>query len=368
MRILLFATPLALAVALPSQAATPPWHGVWQGTIGRLPVRACLQQRGGDYQNGSYYYLRQLKPIALEHQDDGTWTEQAGGGETVTGRWSVALTGGRLAGQWRGGKATLPIALTRVAAAAGEDDPCGSDAFMAPRVRPIRVLTKPASKGGFAYSVLTYAVGPSFADVSITSFAFPPTRLGDAAINAALRIDPAKPDGDADYLGCFKGQLASLGIDGDFQFSYEPALVTPELMSVAVSAGGSCGGAHPSMSNKHLAFERMTGKAIDLERWFNDHGLKPDVGLRPLTPALKAVVLKHFPSGQDADADCREVVADSDYWDLAIDRHGIAFDPSLPHVAQGCGDTAIVPFAELAPFLSPVGREVAGRLGYRPAR
>jgi hypothetical protein len=35
---------------------------------------------------------------------------------------------------------------------------------------------------------------------------------------------------------------------------------------------------------------------------------------------------------------------------------------------QACEDTAAVPFAELAPFLTPAGREGAGRLGYRPAR
>jgi hypothetical protein len=354
--------PAAMLGALPAQGATPPWHGVWQGTIGTLPVRACLQQRGGDYSNGSYYYLRQLKPISLQHEDNGTWTEHVGGGEAVSGTWTIAVSGARLSGQWRGGKTSLPIELARVAIPAAEEDPCGSDAFVAPRVRPIRVTTKPASKAGLAYAEQTYLVGPSFEDVSITSFSYPATRPGDAAINAALRLDPAKPESDADYLGCMKGQLGSLGTDGDFAFSYEPALVTPEFLSVAVNTGGSCGGAHPSTSNTHLTFDRTTGKKADLQLWFNARALEPDEGLRPLTPALKALVMKYFPTEAGADADCRGAVAGSDYWDLAIHRRGIAFTPSLPHVAQACTDTAVVPFGELAPFLSPAGQNGAARL------
>jgi hypothetical protein len=56
----------ALALSAPVQAA-PAWHGVWQGSVGTLPVRACLQERSETYRNGSYYYLSRLQPIALSH-------------------------------------------------------------------------------------------------------------------------------------------------------------------------------------------------------------------------------------------------------------------------------------------------------------
>jgi hypothetical protein len=129
-QLLLFA-----ALVLPASAqAAPAWHGVWQGTVGALPVRACLQERSETYRNGSYYYLSRLRPIALSHEDDGSWSE-----ENDSGRWTGTNAGpGRLTGTWRGGGKSLPIALTRVAMAAGEEDPCGSSAYIAPRLRPAK--------------------------------------------------------------------------------------------------------------------------------------------------------------------------------------------------------------------------------------
>ena len=363
-RLLLLA---AMAVPASAQAASPPWHGVWQGTIGTLPVRACLQQRSEDYSNGSYYYLSRMKPIALSHEDDGSWAEEADGG-AATGKWAVAgVTGGRLTGTWRSGSKALPIALTRVAVPAGEEDPCGAAAFIAPRLKPVQVRSKPARKDGFAYIELTYDVGSNFSDIVISSFSFPPTRPGDAAINAALRLDPAKPGSDADYAECMRMSLASLGRDGDFTFSYTPALVTSEFLSVEANSGGFCGGAHPDESTTHVIFDRATGRRIDLTRWFTPRGVLPDEGeegasIHRLTPALRALVLRHYPFGKGEDADCKEAVSGEDYWDIALDRRGIAFAPSLPHVAQACEDSAVVPFAELAAFLSPAGKAGAARV------
>lgn len=350
----------ALALAAPAQAA-PAWHGVWQGTIGTLPVRACLQQRSETYSNGSYYYLSRLDPIPLSHEDDGSWSEENG-----SGRWTVAAaTSSRLTGTWRGGGKSLPVALTRVAMAAGEEDPCGSTAYIAPRLRPVRITSKPARTNGFAHTELIYDVG--FQDVAISSFSYPPTQPGDAAINAALRLDPAKHGGDADYLDCMKMALASGGRDGDFQMSYTPALVTPEYLSVAASTGGFCGGAHPDESQWHLVFDRTSGKAVDIARWLTARAVVPNDGerstsIRQITPALKALALKHFPFGRGEDADCREAVSGEDYWEIAPTRRGLALTPSLPHVVQACEDAAVVPFAELASFLSPEGRAGIARL------
>lgn len=361
---ILFAAALALPASLQAAAAqaAPAWHGVWQGTIGTLPVRVCLQQRSEDFSNGSYYYLSKLQPIALSREDDGRWSEEAGGGGASSGRWTLgSASPGRIAGVWHGGGRSLPIALTRVSGAAAEEDPCGTSAFIAPRLRPVKIAAKPALKDGFTYTELVYDVGPSFPDVAIVSFAYSPHRPGDAVINAALRVDPAKPEGEADYAGCMRMALASLGRDGDFVFSYAPALVTSEFVSVAANSGGFCGGAHPDESTWHLTFDRASGKRIDLARWFTPRGVLRDAGeagtaIRRITPALRELVLKHFPFGKGEDAECREAVASEEYWDLALDRGGIAFTPSLAHVVQACEDTAVVPFAELGAFFSPEGR------------
>ena len=355
----------ALTLALPAQGAVPAWHGVWRGTIGRLPVRVCLQDRES-FANGSYYYLSRLKPIALSRGASGSWSEEVDGG-AVTGQWTLSAPAyGGLTGTWRGGGKTLPIALTKVAVAEGDEDPCGTTAFIAPRLSPVQVTSKPASLGGFGYTELAYDVGPSFPEIGITSFSYPPTRPGDGAINAALRLDPAKPDGEADYIECMKMAHGSLGRDGDFQFSFTPELVTPEYLSVARSSGGFCGGAHPSQSSTHLTFDRASGARVDLAGWFTAGGVVGEgegtTSIRKITPALRALVLKHFPFGQGEDADCRDAVSSEEYWDLALNRSGVAFAPSLPHVVQACTDTSVVPFAELTGFLSSNGRAGIARL------
>jgi hypothetical protein len=362
LRLLLAALALpASALSAPAQAA-PAWHGVWQGTIGTLPVRACLQERSETYTNGSYYYLSRLQPIPLAHEDDGGWGEENG-----SGRWTVTSAGSRLTGMWRGGGKTLPIALNRVALAAGDEDPCGSQAYIAPRLRPVKVITRPARRDGFAYTELVYDVGPSFPEIGISSFSYSPTRPGDVAINAALRLDPAKPGREADYLDCMKLALASGGRDGDFQFSQAPDLVTPEFLSVAVNTGGFCGGAHPDETLWHRVFDRANGRPVDLARWLTTRAVVPGEGernssIRQITPALRALALKHFPFGRGEDADCREAVSGEDYWEIALTRRGLALTPSLPHVVQACEDAAIVPFAELSAFLSPEGQTGIARL------
>lgn len=352
---------LAALLAPASAQAAPAWHGVWQGTIGTLPVRACLQQRSETYRNGSYYYLSRLQPIPLSHEDDGGWSE-----ENDSGRWTVTANGQRLTGTWRGGGKALPIALARVAAA-GDEDPCGSDAFIAPRLRPIKITAKPARQDGFAYTEQVYDVGPSFPEVDIASFSYPATRPGDAAINAALRLDPARPGDKADYLDCMKLALASGGRDGDFGLTYTPALVTPDYLSVAVALGGYCGGAHPDESLWHLLFDRASGQQLDLARWFTVRGVLPDGGepgtsIRRITPELRVLALKHFPFGGGEDAECRPAIAEEDYWEIALIRQGVVFTPTLPHVIQACEDGALVPFAELAPFFSPEGKAGSARL------
>lgn len=340
--------------------AEPSWQGVWQGTIGKLPVRACLQLRSETYRNGSYYYLNRMKPIPLRAEDDGSWSEEADGG-AVTGKWRVeSATPNRMTGTWRSGARTLPIVFTRLASD-GDDGPCGSDAYIAPRLRPVRITTQPASKDGFAYTVIKYDVGPSFPEIGIASFSYPATRPGDRAINVALRVDPREHEGPADYVGCMKMAHAAHGRDGDFQFTYTPYLVTSEFVSVAANSDGSCGGASPFTANWHVTFDRQTGRRIDLGLWFTSSAVPPpsDGEVRSthlIGTRLRQIVLRYFPWDSQADSDCRDAVSSQEYWRMSVNHKGIAFAPDLARVVMACGATALVPFADLAPFLSAEGR------------
>ena len=357
----------ALTAAVPAHAedAKPAWHGVWQGTIGALPVQVCLDKGGGDWKHGVYFYLSRKKPISLDHESDGSWSERAGSGGKESGRWVLAASpNGDLRGQWQNGSRILPIALTRTGGKEGQEDACTSRAFIAPLVQAVKTITKRKARERFIYSELIYDVGSNFSDVSISGFSYAPTQPGDKAINAALRLDPFKSVGDADYLSCFQGSFGSLGTSGDFHFSNGPSMATRDYLVVSKSAGGFCGGAHPYHDSFYITYDRQSGKEVKLEKWlaiplpssFQEEG---SAASAKRTERLKALIMKHFTFDG---SECRGDVESAFSWQLGLTRTGLIFTPSLPHVAAACIDDAHVTFAELAPFLSPAGRAGVARL------
>ncbi|WP_308387742.1 hypothetical protein [Acidithiobacillus sp. AMEEHan] len=93
--------------------------GVWEGTVGTLPVRACFEEVKNDsavQTYGQYYYLRYLRWINLvppegKNVRSGTFDEY----DTQDQRWHLGpVEGQELGGIWTDGKKTLPIRLTRV--------------------------------------------------------------------------------------------------------------------------------------------------------------------------------------------------------------------------------------------------------------
>ncbi|MGE3692277.1 MAG: hypothetical protein AB7F98_12955 [Novosphingobium sp.] len=353
------------AVPAPAEAAPPAWHGVWQGTIGSLPVRACLDGREDGLSRGSYYYMSKLVPITLTKEEAaGGWSERTPAADESGGDWTLTSRGAnQLTGQWRSGSKSLAIALTRVAARPHEDGPCASSEFHAPRIRPVRVTSAPERREGIAYTKLTYNVGPAFPDTSIIGFAIREQAPGDRAINAALRVDTSKPD--AGYLECDRLQVAQNGYPGAYVYEAEPDLLTADFLSASISSGGDCGGAHPDDTTFHRTFDRKSGVEVHLGTWFTARGVKPraagdDSNTRELTRGLRAVILRQ---ARFDEAECREAVSSADYWDIALARGGLKFTPSLPHVVAACEEAISVPSSALAAWLSPAGRQGMARLG-----
>lgn len=357
-----------LGLAGQAQAAeSPALEGVWSGTIGTLPVRACLMDASVEPARGSYYYLSQKEPIPLNQLDGAKgWQEDAG----AKARWTIALQGnGRITGSWTTGDRTLPIALSRVAMGDdGElDGACRASAYLAPRIIPLKPVAKAETKGKFSYSHWQYPVDKSLEDtVDIAIFQIPLQRPGDKAINARLRglLDPA--EGRANYADCMLGSIWQSGRDGDFYLSAAPSFASSEWIDAEVNEGGYCGGAHPSGATSHMVFDRGSGKEVQLATWLAPRGMSANWdaeakvwNTRLLAPLRKRVIAA---MPENDDADCRAAVAEADYWNLSLTPKGIGFTPSLAHVMQACEDTAELSFAELAPWLSPAGKTAAARM------
>lgn len=354
---------LALAlVALPAAAQDQPepeWAGVWEGRIATYPVRLCVYTYGDGRARGSYYYLSQLEPIQLgDEEGKGGWIERAGEREA---QWQFSeLSAIHLRGTWSQGTRRLRFDLRPVAWTESEwGGPCSSAAFVEPLLAGGRVVEEPAAFEGWPYTEHSYLPPAHLTDeVAITTFTFTDTQPGDPAINAVLRA--VLPQGTAtdDLLGCMVGAVSALGLDGSFERSLVPALVTDAFLVVDDSNGNFCGGAHPNYWQALRTFDRQSGAEIDLFDWIGAPRVEGE--LPTLAAPLRALVMARWPA--DADPECREYVADADYWTLGLARDGVVFQPDLPHVATPCEERITVEWNALAPFLDAEGKAGLARL------
>jgi len=136
---------LALLAAPPAAVGPPSLAGVWDGTIGKLPVRVCFnEERFGV--SGGYYYRSRLRAIPLQQPDEKSagFVEGVAEPDSTTPRWTVGkVEAGALTGRWTQGAKSLPIALKRVQMREKET-PCASMLFHRPRLEGIRTVSKAA--------------------------------------------------------------------------------------------------------------------------------------------------------------------------------------------------------------------------------
>lgn len=361
-------TSLLLAASLlapPALAATDlkAMEGVWKGTIGTLPIRACYD--AGEWRNeGKYFYEKHLKTIPLERDRDkaGDLTEGWADTEGVA-RWTVTrVVGDTLEGQWRGNGRTLPIRLVRVPFETDEeyDRACSSLAFVQPILTATTIVKAPDRMQGLDVERWTLA-SPDKESVAITSFQLRGTGPAVAAINRRLR----KPFEDADegWIFCLRN-AGSFGASYDATF--EPTFVTDRWLAVRQSNDSFCGGAHPDASSVSLLFARRSGAEVNLFDWFEPEAVErtvvEDYGtIDKLGPSLLRDVMGRMTFDKEQE-ECRPSVESASSWDLELTPKGIAFTPSLPHVAQACGDSVSLSWKDLQKYLNANGRREAAAL------
>jgi hypothetical protein len=331
-------------------------QGLWQGTIGRLPVRACFDDK--DYgSQGAYYYIKHLRAIPLEQVERGgsVWAEEDS--RNAKGpRWILRTVGRRvLAGTWRHGSTSVPFRLTRLPGPETGESACGSMSFNQPRLKRPPIAMSRARIDGAGYTRLAFRPGSQFPQVEVATFAL--DRPGPAAqrINRLLR-EPLRETGlRSEWFECMSASLAATARDGDYHVAIEPTLVTGRWLAVRHSQDGSCGGASPFNSTVSRTFDLQTGTEIDLHGWLNSRAVareRSSEKLAVLRPAFRQFILA---GATPQDAECRAIVRTTDYWDIGLRRTGLVFTPSMPRVAQACGEQILLTFSQLSPYLSPQG-------------
>jgi hypothetical protein len=342
------------------------WTGVWQGTIGAAPVRACFGTKG-DPDQGSYYSLHHLSLIALDPGAKASpasegWTERGEGEHAKPARWTLASgPGGTLSGTWSDGGHTQPIRLTRAADLKDDeaDAPCGGMTFQRPRIVSPTIVQKPATLDGTAYEKVIADVGAHF-DSTIETFAL----LGDSPAVARINAEAAKvlpkTGGDEvpDYLDCAMGSAGSYGENGEYTHTVTPGLITRRWIAADETTSGFCGGVHPDTEEFWRVWSLTTGAKVDPWDWFSSDAVRrPPPGHpeddRTIGPALRKLLVAHW--SRD-DGDCKDIVEDQGDWTIHPTRDGLAFWPELPHVVFACSEDDVISYRELRPLLNAEGR------------
>jgi hypothetical protein len=354
----------AAGSAAASADRAPAWQGVWQGSIGTLPVRACfVQQDWGAF--GAYYYLSRLQLIPLERgENPADGFREGSAPDAKSPGWTLDSAGPKeLTGRWTGNGRTLPIRLARIADPDGEESPCASLVFHAPRLAGIRIVSQPAVKDGLGYTKLILDHRGRFGDTQVETFALAGSTEAVRRINAKLRA-PLAGDPPA-WFECVRGALETNSSEGQIDETIAPRMITPRWLTAIDHEDGDCGGAHPDSSNVPLTFDRTTGRQLDLNDWLNDKAVKRE-GSGPgtqeakmLRPEFRNLLLARW---KPQDAECADAVRQTDFWDIALTRTGLVFSPELPHVVQACGEDFALPFARLRSYLSAEGVKQADAL------
>jgi len=359
----------AMAHAAEPASATAAWNGVWRGTVGTSAIQVCLQKR--DYGGrGAYYYMRHLKIITLDPIDPPagkdlvTWTENGVPDQPGKGPlWHItSVKSGRLNGVWEGNGKSLPIALTAVPLKSDDNgETCGSMAFSLPRfVKPV-ITTKPAKVDGIAYTRVLADPGEAYADSSFETFQLAGNTPAIRRVNAELYKDVPTDPQHAQYFDCSMNALAS-GWDGSQTSELSPETLTPGFMVEADSESWDCGGAHPDGGTTYTTWDLKTGTKIDLYSLFtkaaltrteHNKGTANAYTTTDYAAPFKAMIAAAVPL---ADDECKEPVTTADYWSIRLTRDGMAFTPHLPHVVAACIDDGVIPYAKLAPYLTPAGK------------
>jgi hypothetical protein len=359
----IFAACVCLALASTSLAAEPSASsGVWRGKIGAAPVVACL-----DANSGEYYYekFRSSIPLNASKPQDGSLIEgeEDGSGRGATGRWSgFTIHGTQLQATWSSaeGSKQLPIELTRVAALQ-HDDSCDSGdiaAYEKPRRTASSRVEGPvvASK---IQNLLTESspvdAGPKIRvlsaelkDDTIRILQLQATDPGATRINSTLRewFDSAL----SSYYRCRNfGKQGSFELEAD-----ELALASERWLGVRRIDRWMCGGPYPGADISVESFDRQTGEPVDPAEWI-------EIGDDPATGLLKRLLDSEFQDAgsveyREQQAECREAWETARFmvWPTSA---GLAFSPNLAHVDQACGDDVELSNAEVAPFLTALGRQ-----------
>lgn len=349
--------PAMLLAAVGTCSAQDAWRGIWEGTIGQMPVRVCLDGQGGE--DSRYYYLKYGKDILLQRSegDEGSWLEGEEHSDKPGGKWQLAQDGDNMRGTWVSANAgkQLPIQLKRTTVAVSEErSMCEAEYFFKPVADAAKLVIGPVQTfGRHSYQKISTRVQKR-GDNHFEPEAVVLRDFGaiDAAVNQQLQLRLRKR----------LAQNRDTRMNGLAESSEEVVWLSDRWLSLREmewAAGHGISGSSTWFETWDLA----TGMKFDLWRWFNArsgawHEEAGNDGVEQVFTTTRALqkALGPFDNNGD-DPDCKD--PDKSWRAPRLVPGGIEFEAG---VAGPCLETAVVSFKALQPFLNEEGRRQAAAL------
>jgi len=237
---------------------------------------------------------------------------------------------------------------------------CGSDTFAAAlEITPRLASDRSGKSGAYTIEKLDFQ---GHADFRISGFQLAASDDGAKKINVALRQELLQHGAEA--MDCRHQALESNGYDGAYDVAVSPELIGVHWITTRTAGNTDCGGAHPNAMLDYATWDRSLGRKADPWSWLAPAAVKQKTAntgtpqtstINAVRPALKTLLLKHWPHAHDED--CGDAVEDADAWQMRPGPHGMLFSPSLPHAIAACTDDDEIPYRELAPLLTVKGRD-----------
>lgn len=340
-------------------AATPPdkgqLAGVWQGKLGNSEITACFNLPGKSDKRGNYYYARHKTPIGLlQAKGETAWVEVTDG-DNKTGSWQLApANDGKLAGTWqhpKNGK-TLPIQLQLVRPPAGDEEPCASSAYNAALEEFPTLITSRSvlfkDRKDHTFRSLRIAD-------QVTVELLTPAAPALASVNRQLRA--LLPKNKADLREYFEQRRNFLRMDGrvmEDEVHAEPTFWSARYVTVSfyrwVAGMGRNG-----ISNQFRTWDLQTGKEVDVWQWLGSKSEAGSGDISALPGKLKARLFKDVVLDQE----CKLDYQGRGYYHLSLTDTGMRFWEEA--YGGGCEQDFNLTYAELAPLLTPQGRQALGQ-------
>jgi hypothetical protein len=328
-----------------------PPQGIWQGTVANLPVIVSF-----DGENNGYFYLKYLKPIPLQTQNQSftDWQEKTDG--QVVANWHLTnITDDKITGTWSSVKNEQKVNIQLSKLNSIPDNNYVDILHLAKAFQQKVTRSKIQQFGKYQYRSLVSSDQKSLELIGDTP--------NIQQLNSMLKIGLQTQI--SNYYGCTSPAEMGRGNESepDYQSHVDIKFWNSDWIVFEEFVSGDCGGAYPFVNYSKRTVNLSTLKTTQLWTWF--YNIKADDQLMKIIAKRAYKQRKKLGMSSKSEEDScltgETSIYETDYV-VSIGKKGLVFSTQFPHVAQACDEEVEMAYKELMPYLNTEGKKQVSKL------